>query len=67
MENEEKPSFWDSAKDFIGIGNDRIYYHHITGSYSNPQPHIHSVNIDGTGDKQLTYVTDDGTEIVLGN
>lgn len=52
---------------FIGIKDDRIYYHHRVGSRLDNRTHIHSVNIDGTGDKQLTHVTDDGSVIILGN
>lgn len=57
----------ESTSGFIGIKDDRIYYHHRVGSRLDNQTHIHSVNIDGTGDKQLTHVTDDGSVIILGN
>ncbi len=67
VETEKHPTLYDTPHGFIGIKDDRIYYTHTTGSYSNPQPHLHSVNIDGTDDKQLTYVTDDGREIILDN
>lgn len=57
----------ESTSDFIGIKDDRIYYHHTVGSRFDNQTHIHSVNIDGTGDKQLTHVNDEGSVVILDN